>query len=419
MKKRLTVSILTGLCVLIFACCFAACKHEPPQTSVAVESVTLDRSEIALEIGEEKTLAATVLPENATTKTVTWSVAPDGVVTIENGKLKAVAVGEAVVTASAGGKTATCNVSVRAGSRVTEEAWVSAFSAPVDVYTMTSHQAGYDDPIVYKFDFKNQIFSFVLFSASASSPVTGSGSHDASQSEMVSVDYILLQKVGELYYRYDLMDDQTWDRQVIVEAEYDSLLNTYVDALPAMMSQLKEMYAAFDYSEGKYSSSGFSFSGIRFDTVSVVFEEGILKSLDLLKNDQSMSVHVDFGIAQIELPEIETSEEGERISGDYYLVEFGETEWQVNLSAMITFAPDGTCGGLAPARYSVEGDVIVISYEHGAILYAVLEGKIMWIFSSVADTDHVERARNALYGDTIIAKEDLVRIDSILGEPQI
>ena len=83
---------------------------------VLVESVTLDKTELALTVGgDDVTLKATVLPEDATDKTVTWTSSKTAVATVDaTGKVTAVAVGEATITATAGDKTATCKVTVTA-----------------------------------------------------------------------------------------------------------------------------------------------------------------------------------------------------------------------------------------------------------------------------------------------------------------
>ena len=93
------------------------CGKTEPETSVAVTGVTLDKSEIELTIGGDGVkLTATVAPANATDKSITYSVEPTGVVSVDNdGNVTAIAEGEAVITAtSANGKTATCNVTVSA-----------------------------------------------------------------------------------------------------------------------------------------------------------------------------------------------------------------------------------------------------------------------------------------------------------------
>ena len=59
-------------------------------------------------------LTATVSPDNATDKTVTWSSSEDAVATVENGKVTAIKEGEATITAKVGDKTAECKVTVSA-----------------------------------------------------------------------------------------------------------------------------------------------------------------------------------------------------------------------------------------------------------------------------------------------------------------
>ena len=90
---------------------------------VSAESVTLDRETVSLVLGnpaaDTATLTATVLPENTTNKTVSWSAEPADAVKLTDYRdgrctVKALKVGETVVTATAadGGFTATCTVTV-------------------------------------------------------------------------------------------------------------------------------------------------------------------------------------------------------------------------------------------------------------------------------------------------------------------
>lgn len=80
---------------------------------VQVESVTISEESIELEIGETFTLTATVLPENAADKTVTWSSSNDAIATVSaDGVVTGVAVGNATIVAAAGQRTAVCSVKV-------------------------------------------------------------------------------------------------------------------------------------------------------------------------------------------------------------------------------------------------------------------------------------------------------------------
>ena len=83
---------------------------------VPVQSVTLNKSTLTLTEGASETLTATISPDNATSKTVSWSVSPSGYATVSGGVVKAVKAGACTVTASCGGKSATCAVTVQAAA---------------------------------------------------------------------------------------------------------------------------------------------------------------------------------------------------------------------------------------------------------------------------------------------------------------
>lgn len=87
-------------------------------TVVPVTSVALDRNTLELVKGGSATLTATVKPSNATNKTVTWSVSPAGYATVRNGNVTATAAGSCTVTATCGGKSASCAVTVTAAEAV-------------------------------------------------------------------------------------------------------------------------------------------------------------------------------------------------------------------------------------------------------------------------------------------------------------
>ena len=90
--------------------------EEPGPTPVVhVTSVALNETSKELKVGESFQLTATVLPENADDKSVSWSSSSSGVASVDQtGKVTAVATGDAVITVTTndGNKTATCEVSV-------------------------------------------------------------------------------------------------------------------------------------------------------------------------------------------------------------------------------------------------------------------------------------------------------------------
>lgn len=81
---------------------------------VDVTSVTLDKTNSNITVGETLNLVATVLPSDATNKTVTWKSSNTDVAIVSNGIVKAVKAGTAVITATAENKSATCNITVTA-----------------------------------------------------------------------------------------------------------------------------------------------------------------------------------------------------------------------------------------------------------------------------------------------------------------
>lgn len=111
-------------------------------SEIAATGVSLSNSSISLNAGGTRTLTATVLPANATNKTVTWSSNNTGVATVNSsGLVTAQSIGTATitVTTASGGFTATCTVDVTA--------------APVmEKTTMAYDYADYTNNNVYQID---------------------------------------------------------------------------------------------------------------------------------------------------------------------------------------------------------------------------------------------------------------------------
>ncbi len=80
-----------------------------------VTSISLNKDETEIIEGETETLEATVLPEDASFKTVTWSSADPEIATVdEEGVVTAIEAGATTITATASnGMTATCSVTVK------------------------------------------------------------------------------------------------------------------------------------------------------------------------------------------------------------------------------------------------------------------------------------------------------------------
>jgi len=91
------------------------CTVTVSEPTVAVTSVTVEPTELNLNVNDSATLTATVLPDTATDKTVTWTSSDETVATVDaNGVVTAVARGEATITVTTfdGDFTASCTVTV-------------------------------------------------------------------------------------------------------------------------------------------------------------------------------------------------------------------------------------------------------------------------------------------------------------------
>ena len=87
-------------------------QNNHPET-VAVTSISLNKTELTLTEGESETLTTTIKPNDATDKTIIWSTSDAMVATVENGKVTALKAGVTVITAKAGDHSATCEVTVK------------------------------------------------------------------------------------------------------------------------------------------------------------------------------------------------------------------------------------------------------------------------------------------------------------------
>ena len=110
---RSVFGILFGMALLI-GCPPTPDPANPSQGSIAPESVEIKNPpEGTLLAGEEIRLETEVLPANATDKTLTWTVSPEGTVVVTNGVLTALKEGKATVTVStSNGKTDSFTVTV-------------------------------------------------------------------------------------------------------------------------------------------------------------------------------------------------------------------------------------------------------------------------------------------------------------------
>jgi uncharacterized protein YjdB len=89
--------------------CSAECIITVP---VETESISLDRTELSIALGETATLTATITPADATDKAITWTSSNPDIASVENGTVKALKAGTTTITAECADKKAECIITV-------------------------------------------------------------------------------------------------------------------------------------------------------------------------------------------------------------------------------------------------------------------------------------------------------------------
>ena len=91
----------------------ASCRITVTPAAVPVSSIALNKTGIVLEAGASEVLTATVLPANATDRVIKWTSSAPSVARVDaSGRVTAAGIGTATITATAGGKSANCTVTV-------------------------------------------------------------------------------------------------------------------------------------------------------------------------------------------------------------------------------------------------------------------------------------------------------------------
>ena len=118
-NKASSKKLMSGvISILLAIASIALISCDDEDKTVAVTGVTLSENTLSFVLGvdQPKTLTATVAPEDATNKEVTWSSSAPNVETVANGVVTAVSVGTATITVTTtdGARTAICAVTVNA-----------------------------------------------------------------------------------------------------------------------------------------------------------------------------------------------------------------------------------------------------------------------------------------------------------------
>ncbi len=302
MKKGLLTMGVGIVCAMLCAFGLVACDNGEGQT-VAVESVTINKTELTLEVGGEETLTAMVAPDAATDKAVTWLSDNTAIATVDNGKVTAVAAGTATITAKAGDKTDTCTVTVKAASTytVTEEEWNEALNLKYKnlTFTGTVNVGGESGEMTLKLIENGSIHQ-------TSSGVIDWGEHIYRVNGDKTVSYFFKTETGweagpegsgydtlQEYEQGNYGDDFGFMRSIIPSVQYNSLFE-------------------FDETDNSYKGTvhlNISSNGaLAFDTT-VKFENKNLVFLDLSADLEGVSYVLtvrlyDYGTTEITFPTV-------------------------------------------------------------------------------------------------------------------
>lgn len=188
------------------------CQVTVKEPVINVKKVTMNTSNTTLKTGSTFTLKATVSPSNATNKAVTWSSSNASVASVSKGKVTAKGAGSATVTAKAGGKSASCKITVSApivtvteptyrvitSSKTVEKCILVGIkltnmgSDPIRIYSSGSRLSDYD---YYSYDRNLRLFDEEILSQ---------------QDRLVYLNYLDIQPGQEKFVFWEVQGPYTW-----------------------------------------------------------------------------------------------------------------------------------------------------------------------------------------------------------------
>lgn len=117
------------------------------------ETITLSKTSLSLQVGSSASISVSVEPQS--NSDIKWSTSDNKVATVSNGKVKAVGIGKAEITAeTATGKTASCTVTVQAAA-LKNSSTVSATSVNLGTaVTIKAVSSGGTTPHTYAYYYK-------------------------------------------------------------------------------------------------------------------------------------------------------------------------------------------------------------------------------------------------------------------------
>ena len=245
--KRIAITITALVCAL---CCIFGMTACGDDKVVPVTDITINKVELRLNEGETETLKATVTPKNATNKTVTWTSDNPDYVRVSKGKITALKVGWATVTATAGGKSATCVVTVTLPKMTSAEwaACVAELEKSTNYTETRTNNANDEDARTIMRD-GTKYFE-----------------------EVIGGETNLYEKTGATYTHYHKANSSAdWTQTAANEQEYiHALAETFKGEAVQI---LLENYEKMDYDGIKYSLASVDLDGVAFTDIAVYMDD--------------------------------------------------------------------------------------------------------------------------------------------------
>ncbi len=137
----------------------AECKVTVVNPTVEVTAVKLNKTSTSIVIGKTEALMATVVPTNATNKTITWSSSDKAVATVSStGVVKGIKAGKVTITATVGSKKATCTVTIKPAAPTSVKVASAGYNNAKVTWGKVSGASGY---VVYRSTSKTGTYSAV------------------------------------------------------------------------------------------------------------------------------------------------------------------------------------------------------------------------------------------------------------------
>ena len=250
MKRLLPFIALAAVTVLsVFSC-----QQEPEE--IRVSSISLSKSTLELTVGDQASLDATISPDNATNKKISWSSSEESVATVTpDGIVEAVSVGTAFITATSedSGVSAKCEITVKEKTVVVtgEATHISCRNARLSGKVTLSQNTATN-------------LSFGVLYSTSSDVLLGSAKQlkakDYDASFNFSIDSGVLEPETTYYYRsYIIEDDEVSYGQI---KDFKTLaLGNMIQTLDAGGVNPKEatLNAMLDLTDCKYGSIEYGF----------------------------------------------------------------------------------------------------------------------------------------------------------------